>query len=638
MPELQPNAIILNTYQIERLLGQGAFGEVYLARHTRLGVLRALKILRRDTPGMSPNILAAVRERFVVEAQLGARLKHENLVEVYDFQEQEGCLVLVMEYAPGGNIAQQLVRIQDENKRFSIEWVIRVGQDIARGLAVLHQKDIVHRDLKPANVLLDSQWRARVADLGLAQGSWGGSASQLIAGSLDNAAFKHPGTPAYMSPEQANTFDHLTPASDVYALGLILFEMLSGRVYKNLKPGARLTSLRSDAPAWLEEGIRCMLAGDPQLRTWDGTEALAALQRGMQQNKREKEAEGARQMEAAAREKAEQEARHREEEQARIKALEVGLEADRKAEKVEFARKKGLLGTVWEENGRRLVGLGEKVVMAFVQVPGGEFNMGSDEISIQKILSAHPEYKTEWFKWEAPKHRVHLDSYWMGCSPVTNAIFDVFTRQAGYQTEAEKVGKAFVYKEVWKEISGASWQHPVGPGSDLKGKENHPVVQVSWNDAAVFCAWLETEIKKQDNGMQLRLPSEAQWEKAVRSTDGRIYPWGEKSPNPNLCNYGQNVNDTTPVGKYSPQGDSPCGCVDMAGNVWELVNDWFDKGYYAKSPDRNPQGPPSGQHRVLRGGSWYSSGVSLRSAYRGSILPACAYDDIGFRCVISAAP
>jgi serine/threonine-protein kinase len=132
------------------------------------------------------------------------------------------------------------------------------------------------------------------------------------------------------------------------------------------------------------------------------------------------------------------------------------------------------------------------------------------------------------------------------------------------------------------------------------------------------------------------LPSEAEWEKAARGTDGRIYPWGNQSHNPELLNYYYSKQaGTTVVGKY-PTGASPYGALDMAGNVWEWVADWYDPIYYQNSPSSNPQGPSSSQQRVLRGGSWYNIDASVRSANRLNLTPDRTLDSNGFRCALSS--
>ena len=232
---------------------------------------------------------------------------------------------------------------------------------------------------------------------------------------------------------------------------------------------------------------------------------------------------------------------------------------------------------------RDLLGALEQIGLEWVTVPAGEFTMGSNDSGD-----------------EQPIHQVYLSEYQIARHPVTNAQYELFVKANSYAAPKH-------------------WKNKKIP----PGKENHPVVNVSWKDAQTFCAWAG-----------VRLPTEAEWEKAARGTDGRKYPWGNEPPTEELCNFNSNVGDTTPIGSY-PKGASPYGVLDMAGNVWEWVNDWYDEKYYSVSPSVIPQGPASGTRRVLRGGSCYYYDFNVRSANRGGDLPVYWYFSGGFRCVRS---
>ena len=227
--------------------------------------------------------------------------------------------------------------------------------------------------------------------------------------------------------------------------------------------------------------------------------------------------------------------------------------------------------------------ISEKDGMELLYVPVGELLMGSPD--------------GEGDRGEHPQHTVYLDAFWIDKTEVSNAMYE-------------------------KCVADGVCQSTGNSGADFTGS-NQPVVGVSWHDASAYCEWAGR-----------RLPSEAEWEKAARGMDGRIYPWGNESPDSSLLNYSYDVGRPTEVGNY-PVGASPYGALDMAGNVWEWVGDRYDSDYYSQSPERNPTGPESGSTRVLRGGSWGASQDFVRSAYRGGNTPDNRNNSIGFRCALS---
>ena len=237
----------------------------------------------------------------------------------------------------------------------------------------------------------------------------------------------------------------------------------------------------------------------------------------------------------------------------------------------------------------------EKTGIELIYIPAGPFLYGSADSD--KMAQDR----------EKPQRTIDLPGYWIGRAPVTNDQFARFVRATGHRTTAEAEGKGWGWTgSKWDWIVGADWQHPRGPDSAIAGKGDHPVVQVSWHDAQAFCDWAG-----------LALPTEEQWEKAARGTDGRIWPWSSQPPTIEHCNFNGNVGDTTPVGKYSPQGDSPFGCVDMSGNVWEWTASWFTEG----------------DTRALRGGAWGYDDRVTRAAFRSDGIPHNRDDLVGFRVV-----
>jgi len=279
-----PGEILLGKYRIEASLGHGAFGEVYRVTNLALNVQRAVKVLRQDAPGLGSSEFSNYKARFQFEAQLGARLNspsaNPHLLQIHSYEEKADLLLLEMEYAPGGSLAEHLSELKRQGKVMPLEAAMQMGIEVAQGLSALHAQDIVHRDLKPSNILFDQNGHARVADLGLAQAPGGDSLRSQL-----STPKPHPGTPAYMSPEQETTRSYLTSSSDVYSLGLVLFEALTGRMYRSQLPGTRLRMLRLDSPRWLDDLLARMLLDDPKARPWNGEAVARLLQEGQSAKK-----------------------------------------------------------------------------------------------------------------------------------------------------------------------------------------------------------------------------------------------------------------------------------------------------------------------------------------------------------------
>jgi formylglycine-generating enzyme required for sulfatase activity len=278
-----------------------------------------------------------------------------------------------------------------------------------------------------------------------------------------------------------------------------------------------------------------------------------------------------------------------------------------------------------------------------IGLPGGTFLMGTD------YAGAFPD------DGEGPVRAVTLSPFRIDRYPVTNELFAQFVAETGYKTEAETFGWSFVFwahlpparvRELvedtvaeapwWCVVRGATWRTPEGPGSDVERRAKYPVVHVSWNDAQAYCRW---------SGQ--RLPTETEWEYAARGgLEQKLYPWGDKLRlnGEHMCNIWQGefprhdtaedgYAGTCPVDAFPPNG---YGLYSVSGNTWEWCADWFDATFHQTGPRVDPQGPPSGVARVMKGGSFLchkSYCNRYRVAARTSSTPDSSTAHMSFRCV-----
>jgi len=237
------------------MLGEGGLGTVYKAYDTRLKRMVAVKTLKRSVYSDDPDMYRSMEERFQREAEAGSRMHvHPNLVVVHDFvTDTDKSLYLIQEFVPRGTLADRIAR----EGALPQSDALRLAADVAPGLSAAHEVHIVHRDIKPANIFLSADGRARVGDFGIAQPDDLSGRTRATSG--------HPGTPLYMSPEQAGSSGYVRAESDQYSLGLVLFEMLTGQTYKRLRK-RQAEELLSKKPEQIQSLVRKMIADDPDDR------------------------------------------------------------------------------------------------------------------------------------------------------------------------------------------------------------------------------------------------------------------------------------------------------------------------------------------------------------------------------------
>ncbi|MBG0785467.1 MAG: SUMF1/EgtB/PvdO family nonheme iron enzyme [Anaerolineaceae bacterium] len=651
-------------YQLIARLGQGGMATVYRAYDTRLERDVAIKVVRKES--IPPEQLERILKRFEREAKALAKFIHPNIVPVHDYGEFQGAPFLVMAYLPGGTLKEQI------GQPLPVQTALNTVIPIAGALSYAHQRGVIHRDVKPSNILTTEDGALMLSDFGIAQ-MLEEATTQLTATGMGV------GTPEYMAPEQ--WLGKATAASDQYALGVVLFELLTGqKPYSAETPLAvalkvmseplpRPSDLAPEIPDEVEKVLYKVLARDPQDRYEDmealrkalggfatrrnalpmkekGEAAIVAADATKEKKRIEEPVVAASEIERVGEITADEKpelASQEWEPQAREDITRDKLDAtpveELRAAPKDTQKKHGVpkwvlwggigvicaiflclaitLGgsvtSLWKDENRSssvsptktstqepVISINEKDGAEMVYVPAGEFLMGSEDGDSD----------------EAPEHTVYLDAYWIYQHEVTNEQYAVFLNEMGNQTEDSVTWLDISSTYTIIHESGGEWTAD-------SGYEDHPVVEVTWYGAQAYCEWA-------GGG----LPTEAQWEKAARGEDGNTYPWGEASPNCDLAQYSGCSGDAITVGSL-PAGASEYGALDMAGNVWEWVADWYDAGYYEDSSSQNPKGPASGMYRVLRSGAWHNNERYLRASNRHRNDPGSSNDYNGFRCVPS---
>lgn len=509
--------VAVGGYVLERRIGEGGMSAVYLATDAALGRRVALKVLQ-------PNLVgdAGMRRRFLREGRIARGLSHPNVVPVFDVVAEGDLVALVMEYVDARTLAEF---VSAWRGAVPLEVAAEVADGILAGLEAAHELGVVHRDLKPGNVLVEERAGhlvARIIDFGIAR---------VLEGTTYTLSGAVLGTCRYMSPEQAKSRP-VDPRADLYAFGVVLFEMLTGRppfvdpqpfalmMAHATQPPPAPTSLRPDLPAAVEAVILRCLAKEPAERPPSATALRGELR----------------------------------------DAIPWAAAAPRRV----------LTGP--RPNGHVLC-----------EVPAGPFAMG-------------PERRTVW-----------LDAFGIDRWPVTNRQYHAFVKTTGYRPDDPTL-----FLKHWPSVAG-------GPSA---AQADQPVVYVSHGDALAYASWLG-----------LRLPTEAEWEKAVRGTDGRRYPWGAEAPTAERAWFGSRKGPAA-VGQR-PAGASPFGVQDAVGQVWEWTADEDDPTFLREGPTTNPRRPvgPKAVSAAVRGGAWmFDDPKALRTTARTAFPVGSRMDGVGFRC------
>jgi serine/threonine protein kinase len=613
----------IGDYEIISSLGRGGFGSVYKARASN-GSLVALKVL-------NPQVLdnQKVVKKFFHEAMILAKLDHPNICRLIEFFPDGQNYAIVMEYVEGTELKELLQ--QQPNGLLPFDTAFRIAKQSLAAFQYAHENGILHRDIKPANIMINKEGNIKIMDFGIAKVA--GAATHDTAASMLSIH--------YTPPERFDPSRVVDTRSDIYALGLVFYELFAGKRPFDVDETSQIMfwhlneipeppeTFVSGLPQEVSLAIQKALEKDPDDRFQDFKEFSDAIGSGtpgvdytsslddtiagdqtivtsiiepsaIKKKAKKKKAEG---MSAAL--------------IATISAAVVVLFIGGFLAYQIFLKGPATQGTAQQEipkieyNGGVPNSKGypeithEKDNSIMIYIPKGDFIMGSDTYS-----------------FEQPVQQISLDAYLIDKYLVTNRQFKQFVEETGYQTDAEKAGFGIVrIGRRMREFEGATWRLPDG-ATPIEGKEDYPVNQISYNDAIAYCEWAGKD-----------LPTEAQWEKAARGPNGSIYPWGNSEPDDTTANFVDiDLGETTAVTTYE-KGQSYYGAFDMAGNLNQWCKDWYAEG---ERQAENPTGPKEGTTRVLKGGSFTEGIDSLRSTSRTSAEPSASSAIYGFRCVKKA--
>ena len=645
----------LGRYQILELLGQGGMATVYKADDTLLERDVAVKVIRRDA--FPAEILDVILKRFEREAKTLAKISHPNIVQVIDYGEYEGDPYLVMVYLPGGTLKDRMGQ--------PIPWqeAVRFLVPVARALEFAHEHNIINRDVKPSNILLTEKGLPMLTDFGLVKLFESKEGTNLTSSGVGM------GTPDYMAPEQWT--GEALPQSDIYSLGVVLYEMITNhRPYTADTPaGVLLKQARdplppprnfvSDLPREVDLILQKALEKEPQHRYRSMEEfgdALENLIAGI-----------SRPVDPMLRSTVKVQ-------RPSASVIQAAMEAQQTPSMTPSQPVAPAPGsypaTPAASGSKSWIGLAIGAFAAILFIAAilfwwisANLNPPMTPSAVQPTpansateSSAVPTKTTKSTSAPSgvptiatnlpPATTVNsLPSEMKDDKGVTMRLVDAGPFTMGNdRAEADDAKPASevtldAYYIDENEVTNAQYKKCVEDGSCRQPKQggsathssyfshpdfaDYPVLNVDWRMANVYCMWRGA-----------RLPTEAEWEKAARGTDGRIYPWGNGLVDCSLANYSGCENDTSPIGMHNG-GKSVYGVLDLAGNVWEWTGSLYRSYPYDLNDGREDLNATGS--RVARGGSWHSSfgGNSARSDVRLSLDPTYYGLYVGFRCALT---
>ncbi|HZO13587.1 MAG TPA: bifunctional serine/threonine-protein kinase/formylglycine-generating enzyme family protein [Polyangiaceae bacterium] len=677
---LEVGTVLGRDFRVVSHLASGAMGAVYIVEQLSTGKKRAMKVM---SPELADNDRA--RERFVLEARVGAHIDSDHVVEVVTagIDETTRMPFLVMELLKGHDLGN----VVETHGALPLRDVAIILKQAGHALAKAHAQGVVHRDLKPENLFLAESRRegvpftVKILDFGIAKlvAERGAAGTQAI------------GTPLFMAPEQTDRKGTITPACDVWALGLIAFYLLTGQFYwltgasgittllrevviENLDPAssrAEAYGVRQLVPPGFDEWFARCVNRNPGERFRDAGEAVRAFEQmvlggpasgALSESYGHSGVTGSMPVVGSA--------------VVRTDPNAVTTDKTQPADLPPLAPNGHSVGTVGtsltaaasmpSSQPRSIVGLVVGGVFALGALAAGAWFFlrppadASETSADAPVTTAAPTASAaaatpcpegmllveggKMFMGSTdgdladdvrPPHKVSVSSYCLDKHEVTAEAYDACVKGGNCLRAPNEV-----------KYPGATpvelVEHSKLCNGGVAARKRHPINCVDWNMADAFC---------REKGA--RLPTEAEWEFASRGSSQRVYPWGDDAPGPKLLNacgsectewaksldlpvYGSmfDGNDghaaTAPVGSF-PKGASSAGVLDLAGNVWEWTADWYAP--YTADEQKDPKGASSGTERVVRGGGFNGLKPAwAKPAYRWKATPDWRSDGVGFRC------